>query len=114
MAALTPITLSNNGKGAAIVCTDSSGATQVALVGDGDAILVSNIGTFTGFLSLGTGATVAVAPGASGSLSSLPILVGTQDDQISSKLTDTTAATHASGVCSVGETTTLIVHKVQR
>ena len=114
MTALTPIILSNNGKGVTLVCTDSSGATQAALVGDGDALLVSNVGAFTGYLSLGVGATVAVAPGASGSLSSLPILVRTQDDQIGSKLTDGTSATHVSGVCRAGESTILIVHKVQR
>ncbi|MCW5737801.1 MAG: hypothetical protein KIS73_27015 [Enhydrobacter sp.] len=113
MSGLTPIILSNKGKGVTLVCTDATGATQAALVGDGDAILVSNIGNFTAFVSISTGDTTAVAPGATGSPASFPVLPRVQDDQIANRLTDG-PVTHASAVCAAGETTTIVIHRVQR
>jgi len=111
MTALTPITLSSNGLGAALACNDASGSTRVALVGDGDALVVTNIGDYVGYLAVGDDTVTAIA---SGSTASLPILPGHQDDQIGAKLTDGSAITHVAGVCASGQTTTLIVHRVQR
>ncbi len=112
MSALTPIILSNNGTGVAIACTDSSGSTRVALLGDGDAFVVTNVGTFIGYLAIGGSTVTAVAPG---STASYPILVGTKEDQIATKLTESLVpVTHAAGICNAGENTILIVHRVQR
>lgn len=110
--ALTPIILSANGLGVVVACTASSGGTRVALVGDGDALVVTNLGFYVGFLAIGGSTVTAVAPG---STASYPILAGTKEDQVSSKLTgDLTGVTHVAGICNAGETTTLIVHRVQR
>lgn len=111
MTALTPIILSANGLGAVVACTATSGSTRVALVGDGDALVVTNLGEYVGFLAIGNSTVTAVAPGAT---ASYPILVGTKEDQIGAKLTNETTATHVAGICNAGETTTLIVHRVQR
>lgn len=110
---LTPIYLSNNGTGVALACTSSSGGTRVPLLGDGDSLVVTNIGGSTGFLALGgpTGFS-AVAPGAT---ASYPILVGTKEDQIVIARDESYfGRVHVAGVCKAGETTTLIVHLVER
>lgn len=110
---MDPLFLSNNGRGVALVCTDASGAAQVALIGDGDSLVVTNIGDKYGFLSLSDGTIDAVAPGAG--VSSYPMVPGSKEDQI---ILDKTVSYYASpfvaGVCAAGETTTLIVHLVSR
>lgn len=112
MTALTPIILSNNGTGIAVPCSETSGSTRVALIGDGDAIVVTNIGYCDGFLALGNSTVTAVAPG---STASYPIFARTKEDQIATRLTIVAdGATHVAGACKTGETTTLIVHRVQR
>lgn len=107
------IYLSNNGTGVALACTDSSGGSRVALIGDGDSIVVTNVGDYPAFLAVG-GATgfTAVAPG---STSSFPIFPRTKEDQIViGKNESYYGAPYVAGVCRSGETTTLIVHRVSR
>lgn len=109
------ISLTNNGLGVTLVCTSSTGATRVLVPGDGD-LVVTNVGTCTGYLGVGgsTGFT-AVAPGATGSAASYPILVGTKEDQITIPPSEAYAKEpYVAGVCAAGETTTLIVHRVRR
>jgi len=109
MSILTPIFLSNNGTGVALACTDASGATRVALLGDGDSLVVTNIGLFDGFIAIGGSTVTAVAPG---STASYPIFARTQQDQGVLERAETN--THVAGVCRAGEATILIVHLVQR
>ncbi len=109
---MEPIYFTNDGTGVALACTDSSGSTRVALVGDGDCLVVTNVGVFIGYLALGDNTITAVAPG---STASYPVLVHTKEDQIIiDKDSPFHAAPYVAGVCKTGESTTLIVHRVRR
>lgn len=106
---LTPIYLSNNGTGVALACTSASGGTRVALVGEGDSMVVTNVGSFVGYLALGD------ATGPAATTACYPILPGTKEDQLILDRTKSYGRVpYVAGVCKSGETTTLVVHLVQR
>jgi hypothetical protein len=114
MALMELITLTANGAGTVLACTDSSGDTRVALVGEGDSIVVSNTGDKIGFLAIGsaTGFTATAPPG---STASYPIFPLSKEDSIVIDKSDPYyAEPFVAGVCLSGETTTLIVHRVSR
>lgn len=112
MSILTPIFLSNAATGVVLACTDASGGTRVPLLGDGDSLVVTNIGYTDGYLAVGNSDVVAVAPG---STASYPVFARTKEDQIVlRKGVDYTSVPYVAGVCATGETTTLIVHFVSR
>lgn len=110
---MDPAFLSNNGRGVALACTDSSGSTIVPLLGTGDALIMSNTGDKIAYLAIGDTGFTAVAPGAG--VSSYPVFPGTKEDQIVlAKELSYFSHPKVAAVCAAGETTTLIVHLVQR
>lgn len=109
---MDPLQPNNNGTGVALACTDASGSTRVALTGEGDSLMVTNVGSSTGYLAIGDSTVTALAPG---STASYPVLPGTKEDQLLIEPTASYAkAPYVAGVCKSGETTTLVIHRVSR
>lgn len=107
---MSPIILRNGGAGIALACNQSSGGTRVPLVGDGDSLVVTNIGYFDAFLAIGGLADFsAVAPGSTGSY---VILARSKEDQLVLSVDE--PHSHVAAVCRSGESTILLVHLVQR
>ena len=105
---MTPIILSNNGKGLRMNCTAVS--SRAALVGTGDSLVITNPNTFNIYVALG-GLTIEA------DLTGYLILPGTKEDNIvldPEKHAAFYAAPYIAAICESGLSGYLSVHRVSR
>lgn len=105
---MSPIILSNNGKGLRMACTATS--SRAALVGTGDSLVITNPNTFNIYVTLG-------GPTLESDLTGYLILPRTKEDSIvldPEKHAAFYAAPYIAAICESGFAGSLLVHRVSR
>lgn len=99
---MNPVFLSNGGLGVRIAATDVS--QRAELIGDGDSIVATVIGSVPVYIRFGRGDVVATN-------ACYPILPGAKEDEIMLK---GASGSWVAAVCDPGQSATLVIHRVAR
>ena len=99
---MTPLFLPSDGIGIRIEANETSQRAQ--LVGDGDSIVATNIGTVPVFICFGRGDVVATN-------ACYPCLPGTKESEIMLK---NSSGDWIAAICDPGQSATIIIHRVSR
>ena len=99
---MNPVFLPNGGLGVRIDANDTSQRAQ--LIGDGDSIVATVIGSVPVYVRFGRSDVVATT-------ACYPILYGTKEDEIMLK---GASGDWVAAVCDAGESATIVIHRVSR